>query len=98
LTGLAWIRATSSDPSLRSADDSVRLAERAAALTNNRDLPALDALAAAYAATGRFPDAVRVARMGLDLAVAAGQAAVAAQFAQRIELYQKDRSLRLPRL
>src|SRR5258706_8773068 len=65
LSALAWIRATSSDPSLQGGDEAVRLAERAAALTKNRDLPALDPLAAAYAATGRFPYAVRVARTRL---------------------------------
>ena len=96
LTGLAWIRATAADRSLQSCDESVRLAERAAALTRNRDLPALDALAAAYAATGRFADAIRVARAGLDLAVAAGQTSVAAQFRQRLDLYQKGQPVRPP--
>src|SRR5262249_44838362 len=72
LTGLAWIRASAVDGALRNGDESVRLAERAAALTRNRDPAALDALAAAYACVGRFPDAIRVARSGLELALAAG--------------------------
>jgi tetratricopeptide (TPR) repeat protein len=96
LTGLAWIRATASDPSLQKTDESVRLAEHAAALTRHRDLAALDALAAAYAAVARFPDAIRIAQIGRDLATAAGQAAVAEQFTQRIDLYQKGLPLRLP--
>jgi tetratricopeptide (TPR) repeat protein len=97
LTGLAWIRATASDLSLQDGGESVRLAERAAALTRNRDLATLDALAAAYAATGRFQDAIRIAQMGRDLSTAAGQSAVAEQFAQRIDLYQKSQPLRMPR-
>jgi tetratricopeptide (TPR) repeat protein len=96
LTGLAWIRATAADRPLRDGDESVRLAERAAALTGNRDVAALDALAAAYACVGRFPDAVRVARSGLELAVAASQTTVAEQFRQRLELYQSGRAVRVP--
>jgi spermidine synthase len=96
LSGLAWIRATASDASLRDAADAVRLAERAASLTRHRDLVALDALAAAYASAGRFGEAIRIARLGLDSAAAAGQVAVAAQFRQRIELYEKSQPLRIP--
>jgi len=96
LAGLAWIRATSADRLLRDGEASLRLAERADDLSHHRDLAALDALAAAYAATGRFADAVRTATAGRDLAATAGQTAVAAQFAQRVALYQKGEPLRLP--
>jgi spermidine synthase len=96
LAGLAWIRATAGDPSLRNVDEAVRLAERAADATRYRDPGALDALAAAYAAAGRYEDAVRVAQAGLDMATRAGQTAVADRFRQRLELYQKRQPLRLP--
>ena len=96
LSGLAWIRATASDPSLRDAAEAIRLAERADNLAGHQDVTALDALAAAYAAAGRFEDAVRVARAGSILATAAGQVNIAAQFSQRIELYQKGQPLRIP--
>jgi hypothetical protein len=56
----------------------------------------LDAMGAAYAAAGRFEDALRVARDGLALATAAGQIPVAAQFRQRIAMYQTGQPLRLP--
>jgi Tfp pilus assembly protein PilF len=97
LAGLAWIRATAAEPTLQRGDEAVRLAERAAALTNHRDLAALDALGAAYAATGRYDEAIGAARQGRELAAAAGQRAVVAQFEQRIELYRKREPLRLPR-
>src|SRR5438067_3000101 len=97
LAGLAWIRATASDAALRDADEAVRLAERADALTTHRDLAVLDALGAAYACAGRYDDAVRTARNGLDLATRAGQTAVASQFRQRIDLYQSGQPVRLPR-
>jgi len=96
LAGLAWIRATASDPALRDPAAAVRLAERADDATHHRDVTAVDALAAAYAAAGRYEYALRTARSGLDLAIAAGQGAVVAQFRMRIELYQKKQPLRLP--
>ena len=96
LAGLAWIRATASDPALRDAAEAIRLAERADEGGRHQDVTTLDALSAAYAAAGRFEEAVRVARSGLNLATIAGQVAVAAQFRQRLELYQKGQPLRIP--
>ena len=96
LAGLAWIRATASDPSLRNAAEALRLAERADQATRHQDVIAIDALGAAYAALGRYDDALRTARDGIALASAAGQSAVAAQFRQRVELYQKGQALRVP--
>jgi tetratricopeptide (TPR) repeat protein len=97
LSGLAWIRATAADPALRNAAEAIRLAERAAATTRGRDVVSLDALGAAYASAERYEDAIRVARSGLELAVSAGQATVAAQFRQRLELYERRQPVRMPR-
>jgi tetratricopeptide (TPR) repeat protein len=96
LAGLAWIRATASDPLLRDAAQAMRLAEQADEATRHQDVNVIDALAAAYASAGRYEDAIRAARSGLDLATAAGQVAVAAQFRQRVELYQTGQPLRMP--
>jgi tetratricopeptide (TPR) repeat protein len=97
LAGLAWIRATAWDPALRDAGEAVHLAERAAAATRNQDVGALDALAAAYASAERYEDAIRAARTGLALAVSAGQMTVAAQFRQRLELYERRQPVRMPK-
>jgi tetratricopeptide (TPR) repeat protein len=96
LSGLAWIRSTSSSVSLRNAAEAVRLAERAAALTSRRDISALDALAAAYASAGRYEDAVATARAAIDLAVAGGLPAVVTQLRQRMDLYQARQPYRVP--
>jgi tetratricopeptide (TPR) repeat protein len=96
LAGLAWIQATAADPALRNPDEAVRRAERAVHLTSSRDLVALDALAAAYASAGRYDDAARTARQGLEAAMVARQTSVAAQFRQRIVLYQSGQALHLP--
>ena len=55
---LAWILATSPVPSLRDGPQAVALAERAAQLTHGLDPDVLSTLGAAYACTGRFPEAV----------------------------------------
>jgi tetratricopeptide (TPR) repeat protein len=96
LSGLAWIRATSWDPALRDGSDAVTLAERAAAATERRNVSVLDALAAAYAAAGRYDEAVETARLGIALASSAGQAGVAAQFGERLRLYQDRKPYRMP--
>jgi tetratricopeptide (TPR) repeat protein len=98
LSGLAWIRATAWDPALRDVEEAIRLGERAADATGHRDAGALDALAAAYASAGRYDEAVRVARAGVAVAIAAGQAPIAEQFRRRLELYQSRQPLRMPRL
>jgi tetratricopeptide (TPR) repeat protein len=97
LSGLAWIRATAADPALRDPGQAIQLAERAAASTGRRDLAALDALAAAYAAAGRFDDAIATAQGAIDSAEAAGQNELAAQLKERRAVYQKRESYRAPR-
>jgi len=97
LSGLAWIRATAGDSAVRNPRQAVELAERAAAATHRRDLAALDALAAAYAAAGRFDEAVATAQAAVELAVAAGQGDIAAQFKERLARYQRHEVYRVPR-
>ena len=65
---LAMLLATSSDASLRNGRRALQLAQHANQLTGGRSPFILGTLAAAYAETGRFTDAVAVARTALDLA------------------------------
>jgi tetratricopeptide (TPR) repeat protein len=94
LAGLAWIRATAPDAALRNGDEAVTLAERAARATRRADLSALDALAAAYAAVGRYDEAVAVASEAREHAQARGLADAAAQFGARADLYRQRRPYR----
>ena len=50
----------------------------------------------AYAAAGRFGDAAKAARKALDVAVAAGQGAVAEQIRERLKSYEAGRPWREP--
>jgi len=86
LSELAWLRATHPDSRVRDAREAVSLAERARALANGKDLTSLDVLAAAYAAAGRFDEAVVSARSALDL-LGSGQS----ELNERYALYQQRR-------
>jgi len=87
LNDLAWIRATAPQAQLRNGPGAVRLAERACELTGSRNPRFLGTLAAAYAETGRFAEAVTAAEKARDLALAAGDKPVAEATRARLELY-----------
>ena len=89
LTDLAWILATSRDAGIRVPAEAVRLAERAAALTGRRNVRALETAAAAYAADGRFAEAVASQQHAVDLADAAGTGSIADQLRERLDLYRR---------
>jgi len=88
---LAWILATSPEPALRRGGEAVDLAERVVVATGRRDAQALDTLGAAYAEVGRFADARAAAGEALELARAAGDAALGSAVAARLDLYAHGR-------
>ena len=92
LTGLAWIRATAADATLRRPGQAVALAERARQLSRGQDPQAFDALAAGYAALGEFDKAVQVGRAGIQAADASGQALLAADMRERLLLYEQGKT------
>ena len=65
---LAWLLATSPDDGVRDPEAAIRLAEAALELAGGRDISVLDTAAAAYAAAGRYDDAVRIAENALEVA------------------------------
>ena len=90
LNDLAWILATHPDAGVRDSRQAVAVAERAVTLTNGRDATALDVLAAANAAVGRFDEAVVRAKAALDL-LAGRESAGLADLQERFALYQQRR-------
>ncbi len=92
---LAWLLATSRDPSLRDTAEAVRVAEAAAARVR-ADSPAavelLDTLATAYAATDRWREAEATVRRAAGLAAAQGDPERQA----RLEAKGRDYGLRRP--
>lgn len=91
LTALAWALAAAPIDALRHPQQAVVVAERAAALAAGRSADTLDALAAAYAAAGRFDRAL--ATIADALTLAAGTAAEGA-LRERLALYQARRPYR----
>ncbi len=84
---LAWLLATSREPTLRNPAEAVGLA-RASAVAAPTSAQIADVLAAAYAAHGDFPMAVDEARRALVLAEDQGFSNLRAQILERLSLYQ----------
>jgi tetratricopeptide (TPR) repeat protein len=85
---MAWVLATWPEARIRDGAKAVELAERANQLTESRN-PIIGAtLAAAYAETGRFPDAIRTAEAALQLAADSGNVALTELIRAQIELYR----------
>jgi len=93
LNNLAWIRATSADPTLRSGADAVELAERSCSLSPNPDAGALDTLAAAYAEAGDFERALATANRALQLADSASNQGLAKEISQHVDLFRQRKTV-----
>jgi len=92
LNNLAWLSATVNDVSLQDANKAIELAQRACELTEYKNPVTLDTLATAYAAAGRFSDAVKIDEQAINAAKARGQKNLVSEIQSRIELYkQADR-------
>jgi protein O-mannosyl-transferase len=85
---LAWLLATGAEASLRNGDKAVELARQANALTGGENPIILHTLAAAFAETGRFAEAVETAQHALDLAGAQSNTRLAGQLQVEMKLYQ----------
>jgi tetratricopeptide (TPR) repeat protein len=88
VNNLAWLLATARDPGLREPAEAVALAERAVALTAAPDPATLDTLAAAYAAAGRFEDAVAAEQRALQESEATEALAQTEPLRERLERYR----------
>ena len=87
LSRTAWTLATSPDQAVRNGAESLALAERAMKVTGGREPAVFDALAAAYAEAGRFPEALKTAQAGLALTTAKTDPRVTAGLKSRAALY-----------
>ena len=90
LNDLAWLLATTGDVSAEDANRAVEFARRACELTGYKKPDFLDTLAVAYAAAGRFEDAVNTANQAIDIAKAGNQEDLADEIQSRMKLYQAD--------
>jgi Flp pilus assembly protein TadD len=96
MNNLAAILATSPKAEFRDGTQAVQLAERACELTHYGNLSFIGTLAAAYAESGRFPEAVATAERLEQITTDAGLAAVAAKTRQQLELYRAGKPYHEP--
>jgi tetratricopeptide (TPR) repeat protein len=85
---LAWLLATSAQPSLRNGEKAVQLARQANELAGGKNPVVVGTLAAALAETGRFADAVQKAQEAVALARAAGRQDLAAKLDRELQSYK----------
>jgi len=88
LNNLAWTLATVNDSSLQDANRAIGLARRACELTGDKKAEHLDTLAAAYAAAGRFEEAVKTAGQAIETAKTEGREDLVSEIQGRMELYK----------
>jgi len=89
---LAWALATMPKDGLRDGRRAVALAEQVRKTTGD-DPAILDALAAAYAEAGRFPDAVKTAARAIEVLKAKGVTNVP-ELSRRLDAYRSGRPFR----
>ena len=94
LNDTAWLLATNPNVSVRNGREAVELAQRAVKLSGGREPAILGTLAAAYAETGRFTEAVQTARKAVDLARQQNQQALAESIQAKIRLYEAGKAFR----
>ncbi|NUQ64818.1 MAG: sulfatase-like hydrolase/transferase [Pirellulales bacterium] len=97
LVNLSWLLATHEKAEIRDGSRAVRLAEQACKRTDYQAPPALDALAAAYAATGKFDDAARSLEQCLALPGVGQDPQMAGALRYRLRLYRSGSPYREPR-
>jgi tetratricopeptide (TPR) repeat protein len=90
-SNLAWLLATSADPSLRNGPESVLLAEQASRSSGGKGPLILRILAAAYAEAGRFAEARETAHEALQAADNQGNSALSDFLRKEIALYELGR-------
>ena len=93
---LAWVLATSPDPTLRSGAQAVAYAKRATDLPGGDNPLVYRTLAAAYAENGQFAQAIAAAEHARQLAQTASNLKLVGELDQCLELFRQQKALREP--
>ena len=91
---IAWLLATSSDTSIRNGTRAIDFAEQAVALSGGRNAQFRRTLAAAYAESGQFAQAVSIAQQAIAIANLQGNSRLASTLKQDVTLYREQLPLR----
>ncbi|PWT84495.1 MAG: hypothetical protein C5B58_04640 [Acidobacteria bacterium] len=93
-SNMAWVLATSTDVSVRDGAKAVELAQQAISLSGGSEPLFLRTLAAAYAETGRFSDAIAVIQQAVPVARMQGKTGLANLLEEDVLLYRGHVPLR----
>jgi protein O-mannosyl-transferase len=88
LNEMAWVLATNPNASIRNGAEALELAGRAVQLSDGREPAVLGTLAAAYAETQRFSEALQTAHKAADLAARQNNQPLAESIRVKIQLYE----------
>jgi len=91
---IAWVLATAPDASIRDGIKAVEFAQQAVELSGGRDPNFLRTLAAAYAESGRFSEAITTAKQAILMARMQGKSGFANVLDEDVGLYREHVPLR----
>jgi protein O-mannosyl-transferase len=94
LNDAAWMLATNPNASIRNGPEAIELAERAVRLSKGGEPAILGTLAAAYAETGRFAEALQTAHKAAELATQRNQWPLAESITLKCRLYEAHAPVR----
>ena len=86
---MAWVLATSADPSIRDGAKAVNLATQAVEISGGKDAIFYRTLAASYSECGKFADAITTAEKGQQIATSRGDSYLARTLEKDIALYRR---------
>jgi len=92
---LGWILATSSDARVRDGGKAIDFAQQAVVVSGGREPQFLRTLAAAYAESGRFPEAIAAAQQAAATASMQGKRRLANRLEQDLVFYRAHLPLRV---
>ena len=97
VNNIAWTLATSANPASRDGSNAIVFAEQAVAATKRKEPGYLDTLAAAYAESGQFTNAVSVQKDAIDLLTEKkAEKKVIDDYTTRLRLYETNAPYRKP--
>ena len=94
LCHITWVLATAPSASIRNGAKAVALAEQLNRHSGGKDPQVIGILAAAYAESGRFPEAITTVQQALQLATAQNNNALSAALQTQLQNYQNGSPLR----
>jgi tetratricopeptide (TPR) repeat protein len=96
LNKISKILAIYPDPRLRNTTEAMIFAQRAAELTKYKDASVLETLSVAYAATGRFDQAIAIAETAVELALENQNDKLAERIRKQLQFYKQRPQLPKP--